>query len=76
LLDSAGRILVRAPIRRPALVTGTVHLLTGRTLYTRFGDWFVVLCAGFVVLAVWCCRPRLGGARTDRPAPTGGETQG
>jgi apolipoprotein N-acyltransferase len=51
LLDSYGRVLERAPERREATIVAKVHLLTGESIYTRFGDWFVALC-GLVVVGL------------------------
>jgi apolipoprotein N-acyltransferase len=58
LLDSKGRILQRAPIHTPAYVVGTVQLLEGKTLYVLLGDWFVALCLGLILFAVWRNRVR------------------
>jgi apolipoprotein N-acyltransferase len=53
LLDSRGRILARAPTDTPTLLTHTMRLLQGRTLYTLLGDWFVGLCVLLMGAALW-----------------------
>lgn len=59
ILDSAGRIVSRAPIRAPAHLVGDVRLLSGETLYTRLGDWFVAACGvGLALAAVAPLRQR------------------
>ncbi len=51
-LDSKGRITRRAPFQTVTSLTARVRLQTGRTLYTRFGDWFVALCGVGLIAAV------------------------
>ncbi|BDI32800.1 apolipoprotein N-acyltransferase [Capsulimonas corticalis] len=60
ILDPAGRVLTEAPLFESRLLTAPVESRTTRTLYTRWGDWFVWLCWG--VLAVI-----LGAALRRRP---------
>jgi apolipoprotein N-acyltransferase len=50
LIDSRGRILARAPYDTPAYLVRTLKLMDEKTLYTRFGDWFVALC-GLLIIA-------------------------
>ncbi len=45
VIDSRGRVVERAQIKTAGFVAAIVRLPTGRTLYTRCGDWFVLLCA-------------------------------
>lgn len=45
LIDAEGRILARAPGSGPAFAMGPLHLQAGRTLYTRLGDWLVLVSA-------------------------------
>ncbi len=45
VIDGRGRILARAPLRTACFLLHTLHLRSQITLYTRFGDWFVGLCA-------------------------------
>jgi apolipoprotein N-acyltransferase len=49
LVDAKGRVFARAPLRIPGAVVENVQLLQEKTLYTRFGDWFVALCGGLVI---------------------------
>lgn len=57
-VDSRGRVIDRAPLETQAYRVRTMHLLNGMTLYTRFGDWFIGLCAMLIVIAVIRCRAR------------------
>lgn len=50
LLDAEGRMLARVPPNRAGFVEGALHLHSGLTIYTRFGDWFVLLCMILLVL--------------------------
>jgi apolipoprotein N-acyltransferase len=50
-VDSAGRIVERGPHKAEGVLVQDVPMLTGRTMYARFGDWLVfVLLAGVVFL--------------------------
>jgi apolipoprotein N-acyltransferase len=51
LIDSRGRVLARAPFDKAAFLSQPLQRLEEKTLYTRFGDWFV-LFSGLLVLAV------------------------
>jgi apolipoprotein N-acyltransferase len=51
LLDAEGRITQRAPLNTATYLHGVMQRLTGQTLYTRFGDWFVLLC-GCIIIAL------------------------
>jgi apolipoprotein N-acyltransferase len=53
LIDSRGRVTARATIEQPDFAVGTVRLQSGRTLYTRFGDWFALVCGLLAVGLVW-----------------------
>ncbi len=44
-IDGRGRILARAPLNSACFLLQRLHLRSTITLYTRFGDWFVLLCA-------------------------------
>jgi len=45
IIAPTGRVLAEADLFRPAVVTAPVQSRTTRTLYVRWGDWFVGLCA-------------------------------
>jgi apolipoprotein N-acyltransferase len=49
LVDAKGRVFARAPLRVPGSVVDNIQLLQEKTLYTRFGDWFVALCGGLLL---------------------------
>jgi apolipoprotein N-acyltransferase len=52
VIDPAGRVIERqAPFERAAL-RGHFSYETGLTVYTRYGDWFVWLCALIAVAAL------------------------
>jgi apolipoprotein N-acyltransferase len=60
-IDACGRLTQRSAIFKPATLVGEVSLGTHKTLYTRWGDWFALLClaiagAGVVaagVIRIW-----------------------
>ncbi len=52
-IDSHGAILKRAPINTKAVLSHTVVLREGQTLYVLLGDWFVLLCAVLLAVALW-----------------------
>lgn len=50
IVSPDGRILAQGPLFRPAIVSGTVTLGTGKgTLFTRFGDWLAYLCCFAII---------------------------
>ena len=70
IIDPQGRIVARTQIEERTALLGAVRLLHERTLYTRYGDWFVYflgLIVGLIVLGV--ARP--GSRRTPRRTSTG-----
>ena len=52
-IDPRGAIRARAPINARAILKRTVTLHSGLTLYTLFGDWFVLACAVLIAGALW-----------------------
>ena len=44
IVDPRGRVLARAGLDDTAVLTGTIHAVRTRTLYTRIGDVFAILC--------------------------------
>jgi apolipoprotein N-acyltransferase len=58
LLDAEGRITQRAPLATATYLHGNMQRLTAQTLYTRYGDWFVLCCGLFVLI--------LGGSKIHR----------
>lgn len=49
LIDAQGRISKRLPADVTDLLSGEVTLREGKTVWTRFGDWFVYACLAFLV---------------------------
>ena len=47
LIDPAGKIMCATEIFTPAIVTGKIMLIKIPTLYNRYGDIFVLVCAVF-----------------------------
>ena len=52
LIDANGSVTAEAPRNQEAYLVGDVTLSTGRSIYTRCGDWFVALCAALIILAL------------------------
>jgi apolipoprotein N-acyltransferase len=65
IVDPYGRVVVQTPIFEPAVVTGEIRYLDGRTLYARTGDAFAYACALAALLAWVMARPQ---ATARRPA--------
>lgn len=57
-IDGRGRILARAPEHAACFLQQRLHLRSLLTIYTRFGDWFVALCALLFVAAFLTPRKR------------------
>jgi len=74
VIDPAGRIRGNLPPNVRATEYANFNYISAETFYTRFGDWFAVLCAVAATLgAVASALPSAGdGAKTDgsRPAAT------
>ena len=51
-IDSAGRLRGTLPLYVEATSYSGFTYISERTVYTRFGDWFAVLCATMVVMAL------------------------
>ncbi len=45
IVDPRGRVLARTGLEQTRVLTGTVRAVRGRTLYTRAGNVFAILCA-------------------------------
>jgi apolipoprotein N-acyltransferase len=58
IVDPLGRVVARTDLLAAQTLRGTVHLLEGRTVYARLGDWpgWLALAACGLLLA----RPRHG----------------
>lgn len=52
LYDPTGRIVVQAPLFGEAILPATVKLGGPMTFYTRFGDLFIWVCLGFLLLVL------------------------
>jgi apolipoprotein N-acyltransferase len=63
-IDPSGRIIASAGLFEPTVLRATIRASDARTPYVRWGDWAVVLSAGFVL--VLFALPR---GRTTGPAP-------
>lgn len=53
IVDPFGHIKQASPIFESAIVTGTAGYCTARTLYTRVGDLFAMLCALATILVIY-----------------------
>ena len=50
IFDPEGRVVAQAPLFTRSVVWAWIAPLSGLTPFVRFGDWFVALCGGIVVL--------------------------
>jgi apolipoprotein N-acyltransferase len=53
LVDNRGRVLGRTTLGRQEVLHGELHARTGRTIYTRVGDWPMWLAAAAALALVW-----------------------
>ncbi len=51
-IDPAGRVAARLPLYTDAALNAGFNFISGRTLYTRWGDWFPALCAALALAAL------------------------
>jgi apolipoprotein N-acyltransferase len=51
-IDSAGRVRETLPQNVAATAYAGFDYISGKTLYTRWGDWFPLLCAGLAALCL------------------------
>ena len=51
MIDADGTVHDTTELFEKAIVTTTISTTTGETLYVRFGDWVVLLCALALVVA-------------------------
>lgn len=49
-IDPVGRIMASTPLFQDAAITQPMPLIQAKTIYTRFGDLFALLCTGAFVL--------------------------
>jgi len=71
ICDPCGRIISQSKIYEIAELEGMVRPGSIRTLYTRLGDWFALLCLGLTLAAlafILVKKPKaeLGGSHADR----------
>jgi apolipoprotein N-acyltransferase len=52
IIDPQGRIRKKTPIFEPAVLTGEFTLKETKTLYIRYGDYFVTLCVIFLAALI------------------------
>lgn len=51
LIDAKGHIIAQAPQFEAATLSGTVELFSGRTPWSRWGDWPLLLLCGLILMA-------------------------
>ena len=53
IIDHRGEVTARLPQFEAGVLTGTFHTMTGRTPYSRFGNWpFLAVLSGLALLAL------------------------
>lgn len=52
IVDPLGRVVRRIPTHQTGILDGSFQLLNGRTLYSRFGDWPVLILLGIAALGL------------------------
>ena len=51
-IDPAGRVVERLPADRAAALQAHYSYISTQTVYTKYGDWFPILCAAISLLAL------------------------
>ena len=51
-IDSAGRLRGTLPLNVAATSYTNFDYISGKTIYTRWGDWFPLLCASLAALCL------------------------
>ena len=59
-IDARGRILQKTGLYENATLVATLQLGNGKTIYTRYGDWFAWLCVAVSLLGFGCSLVRKG----------------
>jgi apolipoprotein N-acyltransferase len=65
-IDPAGRVLERLPVDRAAALQAHYSYVSEQTVYTRYGDWFPLLCAAASLLALAHAASTRGGSPERR----------
>ena len=52
VVGASGEVVAKTPLRQRAVLVYQAPLLTGETLYVKWGDWFALGCVCFVTLTV------------------------
>ncbi len=64
IIDPCGRILESAGLFEEKLLVSDITLISGKSFYTKHGDWFVYFCiAACFLLGLSSCRRAAGGNR-------------
>jgi apolipoprotein N-acyltransferase len=65
-IDPAGRVLERLPANRAAALQAHYSYISTQTVYTKWGDWFPLLCAAASLLALAHAASTRGGSPERR----------
>jgi apolipoprotein N-acyltransferase len=68
IIDPAGRVVERLPADRAGALQANYSYISTQTVYTKYGDWFPLLCAAASLLALARAAATRGGSlRRRRP---------
>jgi apolipoprotein N-acyltransferase len=71
-IDPLGRVVARAPLNQRVVLDAPYGLISDTTFYTRYGDWFPILCAIISITGLlW--RERIGAPIMRSLPVSGGE---
>ncbi len=65
-IDPAGRVVERLPADRAAALQAHYSYISMQTVYTKYGDWFPLLCAAISLLALVRAASTRGGSPERR----------
>lgn len=52
-ISSTGKIISTLPYWKPGYMTANVSLIKTKTIYTLYGEWFILLCFLFIIAVVF-----------------------
>lgn len=62
-IDPCGRIYKVSNLFEDAVLTDNIYTAGKRSIFTRFGEWFIIICLIITVLGVWHCQTPKGSRR-------------
>jgi len=55
-IDPCGRIYKVSNLFEDAVLTDYIYMANKRSIFTRFGEWFIIICLIITVSGIWHCK--------------------